>query len=142
MLKNVWVIPKTVSLLRYFYANLIPMSKPGQYFSTREDVERWLDGCIASGMSTQLIYALIQKKTEELARRRDYFLVKRRQALVDGNTSLATELHNVMKQCESQLMWFSELTGSFHVPPKPEKERILDPETKVDLLHRMVQSLN
>lgn len=118
------------------------MSNPGQHFSKREDVERWLDGCIASGMSTQLIFALIQKKTEDLENRREYFLLKRRQALVDGNTALATELHNIMKSCEEQLEWFSDLTGSINVPPRPERERILDPETKVNLLHRMAQSLN
>jgi hypothetical protein len=118
------------------------MSKPKHHFSNRDEVEQWIEGCIANGMSTQLIYALVQKKTEELSSRRDYFLVKRRQALVGGNTNLATELHNLMKSCESQLQWFGELTGSFHMQPLPAEERILDPETKVELLYRMTQSLN
>lgn len=118
------------------------MSKPKHHFSSREEVEQWIDGCLANGMSTQLIFALVQKKTEELSSRRDYFLVKRRQALVNGNTSLATELHNLMKSCDSQLQWFGELTGSFHTQPMPAEERILDPETKVELLYRMTQSPN
>lgn len=118
------------------------MSKPGQRFNSREEVEQWIDGCIANGMSTQLVYALIQKKTEELAARREFFLLKRREALVSGNTSLATELHYLMKESEQELQWFNELTGNFNVAPGPVKERIIDPETREDLLEKLTGRLN
>lgn len=119
------------------------MSKPSQRFSSRAEVEQWLDGCIANGMSTQLIYALVQKKTEELAARKEFYLRKRREALVSGNTEAATELHYLMKETESEMLWFLEVTGSFAMQPSaPSRERILDPEAKEQLLDRLYVRMN
>jgi hypothetical protein len=118
------------------------MSKPNQRFNNREEVGQWIDGCIANGMSSQLIYALVQKKTEELLRKREFFLLKRREALVNGKSELATEFHHLLKEAENELLWFNEATGNVHVEPTTVPERILDPEAKEKLLERMSIRMN
>jgi hypothetical protein len=117
------------------------MNKYNHRFTSREEVEKWIDECMEGGMSTQLIYALVQKKMEELAGKKQHFLLKRREALVNGKTAVATELHALLKECELELRWFAEATGSFVEPPEPQ-ERIVDPGTKDELMEKMQHRLN
>ncbi|MBC7865282.1 MAG: hypothetical protein IAF38_20065 [Bacteroidia bacterium] len=110
-------------------------------FTSREEVEKWIDDSIEEGMSSQLIYALVQKKTEELAQNKQLYLLKRREALVSGNTTVATELHCLLKECEQELRWFAEACGSFVEMPEA-KERIVDAETKDELIEKLSDRLN
>lgn len=117
------------------------MNTNNHRFTCREEVEKWIDECIQEGMSAQLIFALVQKKLEELSEKKQLFLLKRRKALVNGNTKVATELHSLLKECEQELRSFAEATGSFVSTPEP-RERLVDPETREALMARLPDRLN
>lgn len=89
-------------------------------FTSRESVEKWMEDCRHEGLSAQLIFALLCKKKEELQGKRDFYLLKRREALVSGETVVATELHLLMKECEQQIIWFSELGENFQDTGRPK----------------------
>lgn len=94
-------------------------------FISKQAVDDWIQNSLASGLSANLIFAVMQKKSEELNAKRAYYLLRRREELVKGNTRVATELHLLMKDCEQQASWFSELSGSlmnFSVKRKREKK--------------------
>lgn len=118
------------------------MDKPTHRFKSREEVEKWIDDCVESGMATQLIYALIQKKTEELTEKKQFFLLKRREALVCVNTLVATELHLLMKECEVELRFFLDSLGSIAVSSKEVKSRIMSAETKEVLIEKLLDRIN
>ena len=118
------------------------MSQPIQRFNSRAEVEKWIDECIASGMSTQLIFALIQKKAEELSDKKAHYLLERREALVNGNTTVATELHALMKECEAEMRLFNEVCGSVEVSRPEVSERVVTREAKDELAQDLINRLN
>jgi hypothetical protein len=100
-------------------------------FSSRQAVEAWIESSLASGLSVQLIFTVMQKKSEELKAKREFYLLQRREALVKGNTQAATELHLLMKESEQQSGWFAELSGDL-LQLKPQQK--IMKETKNQLV--------
>jgi hypothetical protein len=100
-------------------------------FTSRESVENWMEACRQEGLSSHLIFALILKKREELQSKKDFYLLKRREALVGGDTVVATELHLLMKECEQQIQWFSELGENMNDPlHATNRHRFMNAELK------------
>ncbi len=91
------------------------MNSPYHDFNSKQAVENWIQTSLASGLSENLIYTFLIKKSEELNAKREHYLLRRREELVNGNTHTATELHLLMKECEQQALWFSELSESLSI---------------------------